>query len=105
MTTANTILLWLVYSAIAGSLFLVIGCLAVRFRRQPVERLRLIEWTLLACLFAPLVNHLPGLPRWSLGWLTPTAEEPMEATVEAPHQTQTTLSLNRQRRKSLLKAL
>ncbi len=51
MPAANTLLLWLVYSAIAGSLFLVIGCLAVRWRRQPVERLRLIEWTLLACLF------------------------------------------------------
>ena len=41
------------------------------FRRQPIERLRLIQWTLLACLFAPLVNRLPGLPQWSLA--VPTA--------------------------------
>ncbi len=39
-------------------------------------------------LVSPLVNHLPGLPRWSLGWLTPTAEETVEETVaSAPSNT------------------
>src|SRR5262249_2252542 len=41
---------------------------------QPIERLRLIQWTLLACLLAPLVNQLPGMPRWSLAVATNVAE-------------------------------
>src|SRR5436190_12224589 len=71
MLSENQLLLALAYSAAAAILFLTAGALAVLFRRQPIERLRLIQWTLLACLFAPLVNRLPGLPQWSLA--VPTA--------------------------------
>ena len=77
MPTENQWLLWLLFSALAAGVFLVVGAIAVRFRRQPIERLRLIQWTMLACLLAPLVNQLPGLPQWSFVW--PTAlPQPIE---------------------------
>ncbi len=60
---------WLAHAAVAGSLVLAVGCLAVRRVRQPVRRLRLAELTLLGCLLAPWLSLLPGLPRFSLGWL------------------------------------
>jgi beta-lactamase regulating signal transducer with metallopeptidase domain/5-hydroxyisourate hydrolase-like protein (transthyretin family)/protocatechuate 3,4-dioxygenase beta subunit len=77
MFNENALVVWLVYSAVAATLFLVIGALTVCLRREPVERLRLIQWTLAACLLAPLVNQLPGMPRWSLAWPT-TFPQPIE---------------------------
>ncbi len=68
MPTENQWLLWLVFSALAAGVFLAVGAVAVKLRRQPIERLRLIQWTMLACLLAPLVNQLPGLPQWSFVW-------------------------------------
>jgi hypothetical protein len=53
--------------ALFGGLILLVGCLAMRFFKQPVERLRIIEWTLAGCLLAPLLQQIPGVPRWSLG--------------------------------------
>ena len=79
MPTENQWLLWLVFSAVAAGVFLACGAVAVRFGVQPIERLRLIQWTMLACLLAPLVNQLPGLPQWSLVW--PAAlPQPIEHT-------------------------
>lgn len=58
---------WLLHAALGGSLILLVGCLAVRFCRQPVRRLRLIELALLGCLLAPLLGRLPNVPHWSAG--------------------------------------
>jgi WD40 repeat protein len=69
----NNFLFLLIDFALFGSLILLVGCLALRFFRQPVERLRIIEWTLAGCLLAPLLQQIPGVPRWSLG-LWPRAE-------------------------------
>jgi beta-lactamase regulating signal transducer with metallopeptidase domain len=83
--TENQWLLWLVFSAVATGVFLAVGAVAVRFRRQPIERLRLIQWTLLACLLAPLANQLPGLPRWSVSMATnlPQPTERAESAISS----------------------
>ena len=60
MVTENALMLWLVYAAVAATFFLVVGALAVCVRTQQVERLRLIQWAMVACLLAPLANQLPG---------------------------------------------
>src|SRR5271169_1245901 len=76
MSWQFSVLQWLVHAALGGFVFLALGCVAVRFCRQPVRRLRLIELTLLGCLLAPWVNQLPGIPQWFLGWIdlgTPAA--------------------------------
>ena len=69
MTWQFSVLQWLVHAALGGFVFLALGCVAVRFCRQPVRRLRLIELTLLGCLLVPWVNQLPGMPQWFLGWI------------------------------------
>src|SRR5258708_36432044 len=68
---------WLAHAALGGFLFLGLGCLAVRFCRQPVRQLRLIELTLLGCLVLPWLALAPALPHFSLGWLN----------VDQPHPT------------------
>src|SRR5262245_5257766 len=59
----------LIHTAVGGSLFLLAAALVVRWCRQPVRRLRLIELALGGALLLPLVSQLPGLPRWSAGLL------------------------------------
>jgi beta-lactamase regulating signal transducer with metallopeptidase domain len=74
--------LWLAHLAVGGSLFLAVGCLAVRLCRHPVRRIRLIELTLVGSLLVPLLAQVPALPHWSLGWLpadTPASLPPSEA--------------------------
>src|SRR3954465_4397016 len=85
--SANEILGWLADSALFGFVILAIGALAVRWRKQPAERLRLIEWTLVGCLIAPLVHARPGVPRWWLGISTADVdpqERPVLETSDAP---------------------
>src|SRR5262245_53147682 len=62
-----TALTWLIHATVGGSLFLLAGALAVRWCREPVRRIRLIELTLAGALLVPWVGLLPGLPRWSPG--------------------------------------
>jgi uncharacterized GH25 family protein len=72
---------WLAHAALGGALFLSIGCLAVRFCRQPVRRLRLIELTLLGSLLTPWLGGLPGLPHYWTGLLpSPPPTEPVAAS-------------------------
>lgn len=82
MFSENQLIMWLAYSAAAATLFLATGTVAVLLRRQPVEYLRIIQWTLLACLLAPLVNQLPGVPRWSLAVAT-SVSQPIEPETNA----------------------
>ncbi len=71
---------WLAHGALWGLLFLVAGSLALRLVREPARRIRLVELTLLACLLAPWAGYLPGVSRWSLGWLdAPGPEQPPPA--------------------------
>ncbi|HEY2881596.1 MAG TPA: hypothetical protein VGJ15_04170, partial [Pirellulales bacterium] len=70
----HTAFSWLVYSAIASFVLLCIGAALVRWRRQPIERLWIVQLTLLACLAAPLLNKIPGVPQVALNWLSPPTE-------------------------------
>ena len=54
--------LWLVHTALGGSVVLLLGCLALRLIRQPALRLRVAELTLLGCLLVPWAGYLPFLP-------------------------------------------
>lgn len=64
---------WLIQAGL-GSLVLYGGAyLLLAWRRQPAQKLRLIEWALLASLAAPCLSLLPAAPSWSiagvdLGW-------------------------------------
>ena len=58
--------LWLVHTALGGSVVLLLGCLAVRFIRLPALRLRVAELTLLGCLIVPFASSLPFVPRFSM---------------------------------------
>ena len=65
MTWQLSALSWLAHAALGGSLFLLVGCLAVRWHRQPVRRVRLIELTLvgesgrLVCLQRGVYSDVP----------------------------------------------
>src|SRR5262245_17311219 len=74
---------WLIHAALGSFLFLAAGSLAVLLCRQPVRRVRLIELSVLGTLLVPLVVLLPGLPRWSAGWLD-LAPLPAPAAVPEP---------------------
>lgn len=52
---------WFIRAAVVDSLVLILGFLALARVRQPVERLRLIQWVLAACLAAP---WLPVMTDW-----------------------------------------
>src|SRR5438876_12097610 len=74
---------WLAHAALGSFLILVLGSLAVRLCREPARRIRLIELTLLGALLVPWLSLLPGMPRWSLGWLSePRTEEVAQVLVE-----------------------
>lgn len=66
---------WLIHAGFGSLALLGLACLALRWIRQPARQLLLIEWTFAACLAAPWLHLLPGMPAWSLGWL-PAAEAP-----------------------------
>src|SRR5262245_8661630 len=66
----------LIHTAAGGSLLFLAAALAVRWCRQPVRRVRLIELALAGAVLLPLTSQLPGLPRWSAGLLPRSAESP-----------------------------
>lgn len=68
---------WLIRAAVLSSLVLIVGGLAISRVRQPAERLRVIQWVLVACLIAPC---LPASSVWRtvsvnlIGGSKPSAE-------------------------------
>ncbi|TWU00979.1 carboxypeptidase regulatory-like domain-containing protein [Stieleria varia] len=65
---------WLAHSTIFGTILLAIGAIAVLLFRQPVHRVRIIHWTLVACLLVPLFQQFHFLPSYSLGLLQSTVQ-------------------------------
>src|SRR5262249_37940971 len=53
-------------AAVMSLVISALGSAAALVGREPVRRMRVVTLTLGACLLAPLVALLPGLPRWSL---------------------------------------
>ena len=56
----------LIEAAAMSLLLCALGSAAVLLCRQPVRRMRIIVLTLGACMLAPAVSFVPGLPHWSL---------------------------------------
>lgn len=57
--------MWLLQCTLSGAVILAIGAVAMRFCKEPVDRVCVIRWTFLACLIVPLIRHwelLPGIP-------------------------------------------
>lgn len=93
MTWHLTLLNWLIHTGLADFGLLLVGALAVAWRRQPIQRIRIIELTFAAALLVPCVGRLPGIPRWSAGWLTlepvaaasPDTSQPTASAAESNH--------------------
>jgi hypothetical protein len=66
---------WLAHAAMGVFVILAVSCLALRLCRQPAQRLRIAELTLLGCLLVPWLDFIPGLPHFTLGWLEPPAAQ------------------------------
>ena len=58
---------WLIQAGFGSLILYGCACLALAWRRQPAQRLRLIELALVASLAAPCLSFLPGAPAWSIG--------------------------------------
>ncbi len=78
---SNVVGEWLTHSAVFGAIILILGGAAVALIRQPVYRIRIIQWTLAACLAVPLLQQLPGLPGYSLPVWTTASDAPTAAPV------------------------
>lgn len=77
---ANELASWLGYSALSGLLILGLGALAVRFCREPVYRIRIIQWSFIACLLVPVVQQFGLLPGFALPVPVPTTTTELEST-------------------------
>ncbi|HTI51547.1 MAG TPA: HEAT repeat domain-containing protein, partial [Planctomycetaceae bacterium] len=56
----------LINAAATNLMLLALGSLGLLFVRQPIRRIRVILLTFTACLLAPVLQFLPGLPHWSI---------------------------------------
>ncbi|HQU43301.1 MAG TPA: HEAT repeat domain-containing protein [Pirellulales bacterium] len=67
---------------------LIVSAAVVAASRQPVRRVRLIELTFVACLSAPWLGWLPGMPHWSAAGIVrrPPAETPVSPNVATDHR-------------------
>jgi len=64
--TTEQIAVLLFESLLSMGVVLAAGYVASAWRKQPIEKLRIIEWTLAACLLVPVLSHLPGIPHWAV---------------------------------------
>jgi len=69
---------WLCYAALSGLVILAVGSMAVWICKEPIYKVRIIQWTFLACLIVPLVQVFGLTPGIEMGLLSaPT--EPVKA--------------------------
>jgi protocatechuate 3,4-dioxygenase beta subunit len=64
-------LTWMFQNALLGGGLLTAGCFLAARCRSPVRRLRLLDWTLVAALIAPLLASTEGPWKLPLRWLPP----------------------------------
>jgi beta-lactamase regulating signal transducer with metallopeptidase domain len=76
------LLSWLFANAAIGGGLLTLGCVLAARCQRPVLRLRLMEWTLVAALVAPLLASIQGPWTLALRWL-PARPAPAEPTAMA----------------------
>lgn len=90
---------WLVHSALASTILLALSALAVSICRQPADRLRLIQWSLVATLFSLVLLSIPSFSAFSLGVLSsrdtllPSLSAPVAAEVSEPEANSSAASL------------
>lgn len=87
----SCLLTWMWYNAILGGALLLLGCATAAIPKSPVRRLRLLEWTLVAALAAPLLASITLPWQWSLRWLPP---EPATTATRATDQLASELPQN-----------
>jgi len=69
---------WLCYAALSGLVILAVGSTTVWICKEPIYKVRIIQWTFLACLIVPLVQVFGLTPGIEMGLLSaPT--EPVKA--------------------------
>ena len=68
---------WLCYAALSGLVILVVGSLAVWLCREPIHKVRIIQWTFLTCIIVPFVQVSGLMPGIELG-LIPESSKPAE---------------------------
>ena len=61
-------------AALMSLVISALGNAAALCCREPVRRMRAIVLTMSACLLAPVLAFVPGLPRWSLPVSAPIVE-------------------------------
>lgn len=66
MMLLNEVSSWLIDSAIFGAIILATGSLAVYFCREPIYRIRIIQWTFAGCLLVPLLQQLDHIPAYHM---------------------------------------
>lgn len=72
----------LVRWGVESAVVLLAASVAVALVRQPVRKLRVIEWSFVACLLLPGLAMLDMGPRWSIAWLR--AAKPAEESFHRP---------------------
>ena len=60
---------WMLWNALLGGLLITTGAIWPARLHSPVRRLRILEWSLVAALVAPLLATSQFPWRWSLKWL------------------------------------
>jgi beta-lactamase regulating signal transducer with metallopeptidase domain len=76
------ILTWIFENAVIGGGLLTVGCLLAALCRSPIRRLRLLEWTLVATLIAPVFASTQVPWTLPLRWL-PARPAPASTTTTA----------------------
>ena len=76
--------LWLCYAALSGLVILAIGSLAVWLCKEPIHKVRIIQWTFAACLVAPLVQVFGLTPGYEVGLVSPVSS-PSETVIPRFH--------------------
>ncbi|QDV41140.1 BlaR1 peptidase M56 [Stieleria neptunia] len=95
---------WLAHSMFFGAILLSLGAIAVLLFRQPVHRVRIIHWTLTACLLVPLFQRFEFLPNYSLGLLPAKADAIVPMQRVASSRVQLNLTPEGHKESSLLQS-
>ena len=69
---------WLCYAALSGLVILAVGSTTVWICKEPIYKVRIIQWTFLACLIVPLVQVFGLTPGIEMGLLS-ARPEPVKA--------------------------
>nr|MBC8356325.1 hypothetical protein [Planctomycetota bacterium] len=84
MMWLNEVSSWLIDSAVFGAVILALGSIAVYSCREPIYRIRIIQWTFTGCLLVPLLHQLDQVPSYHMALWSLPQENDQEA-VQQPN--------------------